>query len=134
MPLWRNWQTHWIQNPAGNHMGSSPISGTRIKVELLKVLFFYVYQTSRWDSKRALRQMSGGHLVARGQSLPSVVPKKGVCKRLRLYIFYSVPGLYRIVLALIIKFYKFYLIFFPITCYFYGSAFVCSIYFYSHFV
>ena len=28
MPEWRNWQTHWIQNPAGNHVGSSPTLGT----------------------------------------------------------------------------------------------------------
>lgn len=28
MPLWRNWQTHTTQNRTGNHMGSSPISGT----------------------------------------------------------------------------------------------------------
>lgn len=30
-PLWRNWQTHTTQNRTGNHMGSSPISGTFIK-------------------------------------------------------------------------------------------------------
>ena len=29
MPEWRNWQTHWIQNPAGNHVGSSPTLGTK---------------------------------------------------------------------------------------------------------
>lgn len=37
-------------------------------------------------------------------------------------------------LALIIKFHKFYLIFFSITCYFYCSTFICSIYFNFHFV
>ena len=66
MPLWRNWQTHWIQNPAGNHMGSSPISGTKRKVELKSSAFFIYVENQKWDSKRALRQMSSGHLIARG--------------------------------------------------------------------
>ena len=35
MPMWRNWQTHWIQNPAGNHVGSSPTIGTIIILILL---------------------------------------------------------------------------------------------------
>ncbi len=28
LPLWRNWQTHTTQNRTGNHVGSTPTSGT----------------------------------------------------------------------------------------------------------
>ena len=50
----------------GSPRVESPISGTKIHRELQMFSIFYLYKTSRWDSKRALRQMSGGHLVARG--------------------------------------------------------------------
>ena len=45
MPLWRNWQTHWIQNPAGNHVGSSPTSGTKIKYAPQKGAYFFQWRT-----------------------------------------------------------------------------------------
>ena len=50
----------------GSPRVESPISGTRMNRKLRKFSVFNLYKTLRWDSKRALRQMSGGHLVARG--------------------------------------------------------------------
>ena len=43
MPLWRNWSTHWIQNPAGNHVGSSPTSGTKNKSRNIKIPILLIY-------------------------------------------------------------------------------------------
>ncbi len=52
MLMWRNWQTHWTQNPAGNHVGSSPTISTKLKIfelnkklgiELFLPSFFILY-------------------------------------------------------------------------------------------
>ena len=49
LPLWRNWQTHTTQNRAGNHVGSSPTIGTRIKSGWRAT---FLYERKRWGSKR----------------------------------------------------------------------------------
>ena len=48
MPMWRNWQTHWIQNPAGNHVGSSPTIGTNDVSALTNKIDKYKNQSIKW--------------------------------------------------------------------------------------
>ena len=51
--MWRNWQTHWTQNPAGNHVGSSPtISTNNVSV-----------RTNRTDRKNTILKKDGIFLV-----------------------------------------------------------------------
>ena len=45
--MWRNWQTHWIQNPAGNHVGSSPTIGTNDVFVRTKLNRQYKYHSEK---------------------------------------------------------------------------------------
>ena len=52
MPMWRNWQTHWIQNPAGNHVGSSPTIGTNDVSALTNKIDKYKNQNKTTNFKK----------------------------------------------------------------------------------
>ena len=52
LPEWRNWQTHTTQNRAGNHVGSSPTLGTKIKyisiIEKIILLCFFIFNIIKY--------------------------------------------------------------------------------------
>ena len=48
MLMWRNWQTHWTQNPAGNHVGSSPTISTND----VSVRTFYRTERYKYHSEK----------------------------------------------------------------------------------
>ena len=86
--MWRNWYTHWIQNPAGNHVGSSPTISTKEETSIEDTGFLFGLSVV-WTRKGRLNQLSCGQLIRPRVEEPPSAPK--TLYKMRTFIFTNVP-------------------------------------------